>query len=38
MTLRNQLQEKKRIRFERELWKKAQVELFIPGVQIPKFS
>jgi parvulin-like peptidyl-prolyl isomerase len=36
--LRDQLRAEKQVRFERELWKKAQVELFIPGVQIPKFS
>ena len=36
--LRQEIREKKRVKFERELWKKAQVELFIPGVEIPKFS
>ena len=38
MILREEIREQKRVKFERDLWKKAQVELFIPGVQIPKFS
>ncbi len=36
MILINKLESKRKIEFERELWEEATIEVFIPGVQLPK--
>ena len=35
--LLNQIQEENRIKFQRTLWKDAQIEIYLHGVELPKF-